>query len=110
MLSLLLLFSSSDWPAWNQIALRYMEYIGYFLIYGALGFHWLVHRSRPSISDSSKNSPVGRVYQNALYRAARMGILGAIVLATELVITGAQKVSVFKSELFAAAGPKILIQ
>lgn len=110
MLLLLLLFSSPDWPAWNQIALRYTEYIGYFLIYGALGFQWLVHRSRLSTSASFNNGLIGRVYETALYRAARMGLLGAIVLTTELVITGAQKISVKKASFFAAAGPKILIQ
>ena len=110
MLAILLLFKSSDWPAWNEIALRYIEYLGYFLIYGVLGFQWLVHRCRSDISRSPTDGVLA-VYQTALYRASRMGIIGAIALATELVLTGALRESASrKASFLAAAGPKILIQ
>ena len=93
MLAFLLFAASKGWPSGHQIALRYTEYLGYFLIYGALGFQWLCHRSRAGVSETPKGGLIAGMYETALRRAAMMGILGAVVLAAELCITGAEKVA-----------------
>ncbi|MBV9444210.1 MAG: CopD family protein [Acidobacteriaceae bacterium] len=103
---LLLVNTSLASISWTQIALRYMEYIGYFLVYGALGFRWLVARTRrgPSASDGE-----AAFFENALRSAARLGMAGALLLGIELFLTGHHKVTT-TSGFFAIAGPKLLIQ
>jgi hypothetical protein len=91
---------------WAQVALRYMEYVAYFLVYGALGFRWLVSRTRQAGSVSKGEA---RFFEHALKTAARLGVGGALLLIFELWATGHQKVTPAHG-FFAAAGPKILIQ
>lgn len=83
-----------------------MEYVAYFLVYGALGFRWLVARTRegPSLTTGEAT-----FFESALRSAARLGIAGALLLATELFLTGHQKVTAAHG-FFVAAGPKILLQ
>ena len=83
-----------------------MEYIAYFLVYGALGFRCLIARTRQTASVSRGEA---NFYENALRSAARLGIAGAVLLAIELFLTGQQKVTAAHG-FFAAAGPKILVQ
>ena len=104
-----MLFAPKELPSWNQIALRYAEYTGYFLIYGALGFQWLARRSCRDVADPEKPSPFARICHSALRRAASVGVAGSVVLATELVISGAKKAT-HGGSFLAVAGPKILIQ
>ena len=86
--------------------LRYMEYVGYFVIYGALGFRWLMSRTRGGTAVSAGESGF---YESAYRSAARMGMAGALVLAVELVLTASQKLTADRG-FVAAAGPKNMIQ
>jgi putative copper export protein len=90
----------------SQLALRFVEYIAYFLIYGTLGFRWLVARTNQGLSLSTGEA---LFFENSLKRAARLGIVGALLLGIELFLTGHQKVTA-NHGFFVAAGPKILIQ
>jgi putative copper export protein len=99
--------------ALSQVALRYLEFLGYFAIYGALGFGLLVLRSRSVVSGSAHQGAVDAAYQTAHLTAARIGLIGALVLIIELIAAAAQTTSTAHPGALNVTfhpGPKILIQ
>jgi putative copper export protein len=97
----------------TAVALRYMEFLGYFAIYGALGFRFLVLRLNAVWAESNDSAGIATICESAQRSAARIGLIGAALLLLELTLSAIQNASKAHPGALDAAlhpGPKILIQ
>jgi putative copper export protein len=99
----LLLLKTGDLPLAPQVVLKYVEFLGYFAIYGALGFRLLLSRLN-SLEAWRMDGTAPLVFRRAETGAARIGLVGAALLLLELAAAAGQNTSA------ALLAPKTAIQ
>jgi copper transport protein len=94
---------------WSDVVSQYVEFLATFAAYGALGFRWLVLRSRAARPEMvAATEPSGRsMWDASELRAATVGTLGALVLVGLTVMETSSRAAE-KHITFAAAlaGPR----
>ncbi|MBV9082218.1 MAG: CopD family protein [Acidobacteriaceae bacterium] len=98
--------------SWEDISLRYVEFLGYFGIYGALGFRILLSRLKATHSGAHYATEIAKITEVSERRAATIGCFGSLLLIAELVMSAGQAAAKHPSLLHAILhpGPKILTE
>jgi copper transport protein len=81
--------------SWGKMASKYVSYFAHFAIFGALGFRFLVLRSRgaqPADSGADTNA-IASLHEVAERHAARVGLAGVLLVLLDFAATVAWKAS-----------------
>lgn len=97
---------------WNKVAIDYFRYLSYFAIFGALGFRFLALRrtETPRATADAAGSP--KTFRAVAERsAARIGLIGALLLVIVLCATAVRNAAAARTGVFQwALGVELRVQ